>query len=33
MNLGWEIPGTYSAAIQIKNLDITARAHGGDIRP
>jgi hypothetical protein len=25
MNLGWEIPGAYNAAIQIKSLDITAQ--------
>jgi hypothetical protein len=24
MNMGWEIPGTFDAAIQIKDLDITA---------
>jgi len=33
MNLGWEIPGAYNAAVQLKNLKITARPLPESSRP
>jgi hypothetical protein len=29
MNLGWEIPGTFDAAIQVQDLDVSAALKGG----
>lgn len=33
MNLGWEIPGTFDAAMQVRDLDISARRHSSPATP